>query len=373
MFLCRYVETSAQTFNPDKKAKDQQTNMVHSCEMGTQANDYDLYDVMVAGQQSEVREDGVELEPVGAAGGGKAGGSTGGVAASGDDFSSAASASGVDTSMMSGSSVSGGIAGMVDDSAPAAAQPKEVSLKSLTMLPTVLRIAERMVSQNIYQAKHLQYRCISQAVDSRLRVLPSLPHCVHGVYLAYLMYAQIACNCPRFQIPRLSLHRHIAQVGIGATNGIEALDEGDQRAARQGAISLLWCAHALAASIYCQKRADHALPQEAHPMHRPCTSAGPSHLSLRVVVMCRALNGILATRTCLRQAMASLTLRNRPIRDCSCFGRSRILTRQTKLSVRHRESLLFPSRGSIPICSLRVCTTVLCASLTFARWMLTTG
>jgi len=59
--------------------------------------------------------------------------------------------------------MAGGVAidGMEGDGAGAPTGKAEVSLKTLgPALPTVLRIVERMVSQNNYQSKHLQYRHI---------------------------------------------------------------------------------------------------------------------------------------------------------------------------------------------------------------------
>jgi len=159
-----YVERSAQTFNLDKKPKEMQTMAVKTTDMASQATDWDLYDVLVAGAVPVAKEDAIEIEA--ASGGGGGGGGKGGSAAliSGEGSSFAASGTEVSSLEMSSSGLAGvaALEGGEEGGGAASSKATEVSLRSLHALPGVLRIVERMVSQNIYQAKHLQYRHIGQ-------------------------------------------------------------------------------------------------------------------------------------------------------------------------------------------------------------------
>jgi len=156
-----YVETPAQTFNPDKKTKEMQTSTVKTVEMASQATSWDLYDVLVAGGVERGTEDeAVDVESVGGImSGTRTGVAHGEASAAGSSFA----ASGTEASSVEGGG--GNVTGEtpVGEGADGdtAEKVKEVNLKTLHGMPEVLRIVERMVSQNTYQAKHLQYRHIS--------------------------------------------------------------------------------------------------------------------------------------------------------------------------------------------------------------------
>jgi hypothetical protein len=160
-----YVESPAQTFNLDHKHKEVQASKVNANEMGTQASEWDIYDAY-AGDGKGMGEpgDAGAVESLVAAGGGGGGhGSAALGSASGEGSSFAAS--GTESSQNNESS--GAAGGMAidgidgDGGLPSTGKAAEVSLKSLgPALPSVLRIVERMVSQNMYQSKHLQYRHI---------------------------------------------------------------------------------------------------------------------------------------------------------------------------------------------------------------------
>ena len=156
-----YVESPAQTFNLDQKPKEMQTYNVPQSEMGTQASEWEIYDAYVDDRPPAEDADGVVEVATAAGGGGGGGGGAAGTSAAGGEGSSFA-ASGTETSMVESSMAAGGEEGMGEEGAPAAgAKAVEVSLKSFgPSLLGVLRIVERMVSQNTYQAKHLQYRHI---------------------------------------------------------------------------------------------------------------------------------------------------------------------------------------------------------------------
>ena len=161
-----YVESPAQTFNLDTKPKEVQTTSTSKVEMACQANDWDLYDVMVGGSTSNGREDAADVEPGQPRPVSRSKGAAAAAGASAEGSSFAASGA-TEPSSLESTSGAAGIAGLegTDELAAAAATGKtaEVSLKTLPALPSVLRIVERMVSQNIYQAKHLAYRHIAPA------------------------------------------------------------------------------------------------------------------------------------------------------------------------------------------------------------------
>lgn len=158
-----YVESPAQTFNLDVKPKEQQTTAVPTSEMGTQATEWEIHDAN-GGNAPVVDPDeagGGGVDVMGGGGGGGGGAAPGGSSAAGEGSSFAAS--GTESSMHESSMAGGGGEEGMEEGAPGAAGGKvtEVSLKSLgPALLGVLRIVERMVSQNNYQAKHLQYRNI---------------------------------------------------------------------------------------------------------------------------------------------------------------------------------------------------------------------
>ena len=161
-----YVESPAQTFNLDQKPKEVQTSKLSASEMGTQASEWEIYDAyadMGGAKGFGEGADGAAVESLVAAGGGGGGGAHGSAvlgSASGEGSSFAASGT-ESSAMLDASAAAGGVAidGVEGDGG--ATGKAEVSLKSLgPNLPAVLRIVERMVSQNIYQSKHLQYRHI---------------------------------------------------------------------------------------------------------------------------------------------------------------------------------------------------------------------
>ena len=163
-----YVESPAQTFNLDQKPKEVQTSKVSISEMGTQASEWEIHDAYAdldGGKSLGDGADGAAVESLVASGGGGGGGAHGSAvlgSASGEGSSFAAS--GTESSqMLDSSGAAGGVPmdGMEGDAGASPTGKAEVSLKSLgPALPAVLRIVERMVSQNIYQSKHLQYRNI---------------------------------------------------------------------------------------------------------------------------------------------------------------------------------------------------------------------
>ena len=160
-----YVESPAQTFNLDLKPKEQQTHNVRTSETGTQASDWEIFDAYGDMGSAAAPDDAVAIGDALAAAGGSGGGSVsgaGGGSAVGGDGSSFA-ASGTESSMHESSAVDAA-ASVADEGAGSAAgggKAAEVSLKTLgPALLGTLRIVERMVSQNIYQSKHLRYRSI---------------------------------------------------------------------------------------------------------------------------------------------------------------------------------------------------------------------
>ena len=156
-----YVESPAQTFNADLKPKEAQTSNINTAEMGTQASECDIYDATLEGGGSLINlaagEDAAaEALMAGGAGGGGGGGKKPGMSSAASEVSFAASDRGGAEESIAES------AGEVDAAGDGEGEvKKEVSLKTLgPALPAVLRIVERMVSQNNYQSKHLQYRHI---------------------------------------------------------------------------------------------------------------------------------------------------------------------------------------------------------------------
>jgi len=159
-----YVDTPAQTFNLDKKSKEVQTASIHTSEMGSQADSFDLYDVLVAGQASTGGAEDEAVEVSAQSSGGK--GAKRASGAKGVADASAAGSSFVASGAESGIHEGGAEMGAVGEGGEGgeggeAKGPKEVNLAKFTGLPEVLRVVERMVAQNIYQAKHLQYRAIA--------------------------------------------------------------------------------------------------------------------------------------------------------------------------------------------------------------------
>jgi len=185
-----YTETSVQTFNPDLKMKDVQTADVRTVDMGSQATSWDLYDVLVAGAglASTHEDETIDVEALGSEGVGdiRLGGPHGDTSGAETSFA----ASGTEASSMDGglASATGEMAVGNGSGGDDVERAKEAELRALRGLPDVLRVVERMVSQNIYQSKHLQYRHIAQlmvnanknADSDEATAIPSLADSVGG-------------------------------------------------------------------------------------------------------------------------------------------------------------------------------------------------
>lgn len=161
-----YVESPAQTFNMDMKPKEQQTTMVESSEMGTQATEWSIYDTF-AGDTPPMDADEASVVPGDELAPEKGGGASPSGGAEASSFVASGTDSSVNESMGPGDNEPGETLGG-DGKVP------EVSLKSLgPSLLSVLKVVERMVSQNNYQAKHLKYRNID-STSAEKKVLDAL-------------------------------------------------------------------------------------------------------------------------------------------------------------------------------------------------------
>ena len=170
-----YVEREAQTFNGAKKQKEVQTRPEPTAEVGTQANLWDIHDAAEgAGDSSGHRSRAISS----AADGGEAmvaptaGGTSGGALGATSGEGSSQSFADVTSSFLDGASGGGNLVQAAEANASMASSTAgkpahEVSLRNLHNLPSVMRVVERMVAQNVYHPKHLTYRNIQQRGTQR--------------------------------------------------------------------------------------------------------------------------------------------------------------------------------------------------------------
>jgi len=172
-----YVERAAQTFSGDHKVKEVQTPSSVGVEMGTQASGWDIYDTQT-GDEAEAEAKSTEAA-VAAAIAKRSRGAGGSSQASGCFSGDSCSQSGAyqGSSSFDGSSVSASMAAGVDTAdvrQEATPEAVEASIHSLPNLPSTLRVAERVVSQNAYHKPHLAYRNIMQ--ESSWSSSPGMEH-----------------------------------------------------------------------------------------------------------------------------------------------------------------------------------------------------